>query len=83
MRTVYESGGIQPSCYQHQYRRYHVRHEQLQKEPYEWIEYQVEEGRARILFDRPEKRNALSYALLEEMNHACGRPTATSAYMRW
>jgi enoyl-CoA hydratase len=37
---------------------------------YEFIEYQVEKGRARIILNRPAKRNALSIRLLEEMNHA-------------
>lgn len=34
------------------------------------IRYQVESGRARITLDRPEKRNALSLALLEELSLA-------------
>lgn len=34
------------------------------------IQYEVENGRARIKFDRPEKRNALSYELLREMHDA-------------
>jgi enoyl-CoA hydratase len=37
---------------------------------YEFIDYQVERGRARITLNRPAKRNALSLALLEELNHA-------------
>lgn len=37
---------------------------------YQHIIYQVEDGRARITLNRPEKRNALSAALLEELNHA-------------
>ncbi len=37
---------------------------------FESIEYEVENGRARICFARPEKRNALSLPLLREMNQA-------------
>jgi len=37
---------------------------------YQHIIYEVEDGRARITLNRPEKRNALSPALLEELNHA-------------
>ena len=37
---------------------------------YRTILYQVESGRARITLNRPEKRNALSETLLEELNHA-------------
>lgn len=37
---------------------------------YQYIIYQVERGRARITLNRPEKRNALSPALLQELNHA-------------
>ena len=34
----------------------------------ECIEYEVERGRARITLNRPEKHNALSDQLLEELN---------------
>ena len=37
---------------------------------YEAIIYEVERGRARITFNRPEKLNALSIQLQEELNHA-------------
>ncbi len=37
---------------------------------YEHILYEIEQGRARITLNRPAKRNALSGALLEEMNAA-------------
>lgn len=37
---------------------------------FEQIIYEVEDGRARITFNRPGKRNALSVALLEELNRA-------------
>jgi len=37
---------------------------------YEHIIYEVENGRARITLNRPEKRNALSPELLTELNHA-------------
>ncbi|MFT4583830.1 MAG: enoyl-CoA hydratase [Gammaproteobacteria bacterium] len=37
---------------------------------YEFIEYEIAEGRARITLNRPDKRNALSLKLLEELNHA-------------
>ena len=37
---------------------------------YKFIAYEVENGRARIVLNRPEKRNALSIALLEEMQEA-------------
>jgi enoyl-CoA hydratase len=37
---------------------------------FELIQYQVENGRARICFNRPEKRNALSFQLLQEMHDA-------------
>ncbi|MDJ0864461.1 MAG: crotonase/enoyl-CoA hydratase family protein [Myxococcota bacterium] len=37
---------------------------------YEHILYEVERGRARITLNRPERRNALSRALLEELSHA-------------
>jgi enoyl-CoA hydratase len=38
--------------------------------PYEQIQYEVDRGRARITLNRPEKRNALSDALLDELEHA-------------
>ena len=38
--------------------------------PYRTILYAVESGRARITLNRPDKRNALSEALLEELGHA-------------
>lgn len=37
---------------------------------YEFIEYQVDRGRARITLNRPEKLNALSLALQSELNDA-------------
>jgi len=37
---------------------------------YEQITYAVENGRARLTLNRPEKRNALSDALLDELEHA-------------
>ena len=37
---------------------------------YEFIRYEVDQGRARITLNRPDKRNALSIKLLEELNHA-------------
>ncbi|MDA0824592.1 MAG: crotonase/enoyl-CoA hydratase family protein [Proteobacteria bacterium] len=37
---------------------------------YEFIHYEIAKGRARITLNRPEKRNALSLKLLEELNHA-------------
>ena len=38
---------------------------------YEFIRYEVEDGRARITLDRPEQRNALCDPLLDELEHAC------------
>jgi enoyl-CoA hydratase len=37
---------------------------------YEFIRYEVERGRARVTLNRPEKRNALSYAVLTELADA-------------
>lgn len=37
---------------------------------YEFIKYEVEKGRARITLNRPEKRNALSIELVEELRDA-------------
>ncbi|MFT7221810.1 MAG: enoyl-CoA hydratase [Candidatus Azotimanducaceae bacterium] len=37
---------------------------------FEYIDYQVENGRARITLNRPEKRNALSMELVEELRDA-------------
>mgnify|MGYP001230673385 FL=1 len=37
---------------------------------FEHIDYQVEDGRARITLNRPEKRNALSIELVEELRDA-------------
>lgn len=37
---------------------------------YENIRYEVEDGRARITLNRPEKLNAISYSLLQELEHA-------------
>lgn len=37
---------------------------------FEFIQYMVERGRARIVFNRPDKRNALSPALLAELDQA-------------
>ncbi len=37
---------------------------------FEAIRYEVEDGRARVIFNRPGKRNALSLQLLEEMSAA-------------
>ena len=36
----------------------------------EYIDHQVEDGRARITLNRPEKRNALSIELVEELRDA-------------
>ncbi len=36
----------------------------------EFIEYQVEDGRARITLNRPDKRNALSIPMLKELHDA-------------
>lgn len=41
--------------------------------PYQAIAYEYQSGRARITLNRPEKRNALSAALLKELNHALWR----------
>jgi enoyl-CoA hydratase len=37
---------------------------------YDFIEVEFDSGRARITLNRPEKRNALTLKLLEELNHA-------------
>lgn len=37
---------------------------------FEYIDYQVENGRARVTLNRPEKRNALSIELVEELRDA-------------
>ena len=37
---------------------------------YQYIRYEVEDGRARITLNRPEKRNALADHLLDELEHA-------------
>lgn len=37
---------------------------------FEQITYEVDRGRARIVLNRPEKRNALSFALLQELHDA-------------
>jgi enoyl-CoA hydratase len=37
---------------------------------YENIKYEVEDGRARITLNRPEKLNSISYTLLQELEHA-------------
>ncbi len=37
---------------------------------FEFIQYEVEQGRARITLNRPDKLNALSLSLLEELNEA-------------
>ena len=37
---------------------------------FQFIHYEVERGRARIVFNRPDKRNALSLALLTELDQA-------------
>lgn len=37
---------------------------------FQFIRYEVERGRARIVFNRPEKRNALSLAVLTELDQA-------------
>lgn len=39
-------------------------------QPYEYILYEVERGRARITLNQPKKRNALSAGMLEELEHA-------------
>ena len=41
---------------------------------FEYIDYQVEDGRARITLNRPEKRNALSIELVEELEMLFGKP---------
>lgn len=37
---------------------------------FQWLRYEVERGRARIELNRPDKRNALSLALLQELEQA-------------
>ena len=37
---------------------------------YEYIRYEVENGRARVTLNRPDKRNALAVPLLEELQRA-------------
>jgi enoyl-CoA hydratase len=39
-------------------------------QPYEYILYEVERGRARITLNQPKRRNALSAGMLEELEHA-------------
>jgi len=46
---------------------------------YEFITFEVERGRARITLNRPDKRNALSLKLLEELNHALWEADELSA----
>ena len=40
------------------------------KQRFQMIDYEVDKGRARITLNRPEKRNALSIALVEELRDA-------------
>ncbi|MEO2184860.1 MAG: crotonase/enoyl-CoA hydratase family protein [bacterium] len=42
----------------------------MNTDDYENIRYEVEDGRARIILNRPEKLNSISYALLQELEHA-------------
>lgn len=42
----------------------------MDKADYENITYEVEDGRARITLNRPEKLNSISYGLLQELEHA-------------
>lgn len=42
----------------------------MSKSSFEYIDYEVEKGRARITLNRPEKRNALSIELVEELRDA-------------
>ncbi|MGB1686239.1 MAG: enoyl-CoA hydratase-related protein, partial [Pseudomonadales bacterium] len=37
---------------------------------FEFINYEVDQGRARITLNRPEKRNALSIEMVEELRNA-------------
>jgi len=40
------------------------------EQTYEHILYEVDRGRARVTLNRPDKRNALSLALVEELEAA-------------
>ena len=42
----------------------------MSRQSYEYIKYEVDNGRARITLNRPEKRNALSIELVEELRDA-------------
>ena len=42
----------------------------MSRQSYEYIKYEVDKGRARIALNRPEKRNALSIELVEELREA-------------
>ena len=42
----------------------------MSRQSHEYIKYEVERGRARITLNRPEKRNALSIELVEELRDA-------------
>ena len=42
----------------------------MSDQSYKYIQYQVDRGRARITLNRPDKRNALSIDLVEELRDA-------------
>ena len=42
----------------------------MSEQPYQYINYEVDRGRARITLNRPDKRNALSIDLVEELRDA-------------
>jgi enoyl-CoA hydratase/carnithine racemase len=46
---------------------------------YEWLLYDVADGIARLTIDRPERRNALSWAVVRELRAACAAAKADPA----
>jgi enoyl-CoA hydratase/carnithine racemase len=46
---------------------------------YEWLLYEVADGVARITINRPERRNALSWAVVRELRAACAAAKADPA----